>query len=316
MRILRIHAGLFMLSLLLMAVATSCRHKLIECPSAMEEMHVLFEWDRAEDADVAGMTLFFYPLSEHGSIWRFDIAGRDGGKVELPSGTYRMIACNNDLPGITLEDTGGFSSIRASARRYMDEGVYAGTGMLYDAVVSTLEVTPCGVRYVTSDGTVKECGRGLVRCRPDSLATEYSVMLTHVSGIERVRSATVILEGVRTSVFLDSGLPSASVASLAMNMSIDRQDAAVSGRGCAFAPSGFMEATYTLRLRIVRADGKTLQLPVEIKPEEINQITAHRVIITVDGIVIPDGGSSGDIGGIDAVVDGWEVIDIDVEPSF
>lgn len=184
MKALRSIVRLVVVALPVIVTATSCEHKDIECPGATQDVHILFKWDKAADADVAGMTLFFYPQDAHGRIWRFDIAGRDGGHVELPPGRYSLTACNNDLPGITLEDTYSPSAIRATASRKVADGIYSGTGMLYGVTVSRLEVTPCGVRYVIGDGTVKECGRGLVRCSPDSMATEYTVRArdtTHTS---------------------------------------------------------------------------------------------------------------------------------------
>ena len=77
-----------------------------------------------------------------------------------------------------------------------------------------------------------------------------------------------------------------------------------------------MTAKYQLSLQMKLIDGKTVVREIDIKPENLNIITRHNVVITIDGIVIPDGDSSGDIGGIGAVVDGWEVIEIDLEPSL
>lgn len=306
------------ISVSMLAAVTSCGHKDIVCP-ASDGINVVFEWNNASDADVDGMTLFFYPLDENERIWRFDIAGREGGPVRLPSGTYEMIACNNDLPGIILGDTENPSTLYASARSVVtgeDHGVFASSGMLYCAKISRLEVTPCGVRYVSDAGIVKECSRGIVRAHPDSIATVYTVRLIHVDGLERIRRAVVTLEGVRSDILLESSIPSDIPASLAIDMFLDHDYDSVSGQGCAFAPLDLISADYKLRLLIECADGKTIVRDIDVMPDNLNTITRHNVIITIDGIAIPDGGSSGDIGGIGAIVDGWEVIEIDLEPTF
>lgn len=304
-----------MLALLATLSATSCRHKDIECPGAMQGIHVLFEWNRSPDARVAGMTLYFYPLDAHSRTWRFDITGRDGGPVELPPGRYRLIACNNDLPGIALEDTGNPESIIAVAQRQTDPGVYTSTGMLYGGDVRELEVTPCGVRYVTESGTVKECGQGLVRCHPDSLATQYTVILRNVNGMRHVRSANAILKGTRRAIYLGTHRPTDTPTALAMRMDLDNGNALMTAGGCAFAPPDAAQAHYTLSLQVVKTNGKGMSRDIEVRPENLNSITRHNVIITIDGIEIPDD-SPGDIGGIDVGVDGWDVVNIDVEPSF
>ena len=40
-------------------------------------------------------------------------------------------------------------------------------------------------------------------------------------------------------------------------------------------------------------------------------------MITIDGLDLPDGGSgSGDVGGIDAIVDGWSVVEINLSTAM
>lgn len=307
-----------LLILLMPLLIVSCGHKDIECPGP-QEINVSFDWGNATDADIDGMTLFFYPLEENGHIWRFDIAGKDGGRVELPSGTYELIACNNDLPGIRFGDAESPSTIYASARRLDTEteaDVYVNTGMLYCGKINRLEVTPCGVRYVSDSGEIKDCSRRIIRCLPDSAATLYTVKFINVSGLENVRTAVVELDGVRSSVLLGSGQTSDIPAALSINMVINQSDGALAGSACAFAPYDLMTASYGLKLRIVRTDGKVFARDIEIKPENVNVITRHNVVLMVSDITIPDEGVSGDIGGIDAIVDGWEVVVIDLKPTF
>ena len=298
---------------LAMVSAASCSHKDIECPDSMRRIHVLFEWDHSENADVAGMTLYFYPLDEG---WRFDIAGRDGGTVELPLGQYCLIACNNDLPGTILQDVNSPSTIQAVPNIRIDADVYGSSGMFYDAVVRNLEVTPCGVRYVTETGVVKECVHDLVRCHPDSLATQYTVILRNVSGLDNVRSTNAILKGTRNGIYLESHRPSDIPSALSMKMKPDRINAVMSAQGCMFSTLNAEEAQYSLTLQVVRGDGKGLTRDIAINPENLNYITPHNVIISIAGIEIPDDSPPADITGIDVGVDGWDVIDIDLEPSF
>lgn len=308
----------FLMNLLILLLIVSCEHKDIECPGP-QEINVSFDWKNAADADVDGMALFFYPLGENERVWRFDIAGKYGGPVKLPSGSYELIVCNNDLPGIRLGDTESPSSIYASARRLgteTDADVYVNTGMLYCGKINRLEVTPCGVRYVSDSGEIKDCSRRIIRCLPDSAATLYSVKFINVSGLENVRTAVVELDGVRSSVLLGSGQTSDIPAALSINMVINQSDGVLAGSACAFAPYDLMTASYGLKLTIVRTDGKVFARDIEIKPENVNVITRHNVVLMVSDITIPDEGVSGDIGGIGAIVDGWEVVVIDLKPTF
>lgn len=306
-----------LLLLALAALSASCAHKAIECPAAPAGIEIRFEWDRAPAADVDGMSLYFYPLDSYSRLWRFDIAGRDGGRVELPSGTYRLIACNNDLLGTTIAGADALSTVRAEAARTVADGVYTSTGMLYGAVVSELEVTPCGVSYTTPEGTVKHCGRGLVRCHPDSLATHYSVRVSHVSGMEHARSVAADVSPTASAVMLDTQRPAGRAdASLRMTLAADRQQHTLTGEGCAFGAPPLPSAC-RLSLLVATTEGKTVARSVEITPQELNIISPHNVMITIDGLDLPDDGSgAGDVGGIDAIVDGWSVVEINLSTAM
>lgn len=303
------------LSILALSSAASCSHKDIECPCGTQIIHIVFDWSHAPGADVTGMTLFFYS-QENGAVRQFDIAGRDGGDVALPIGTYRMIACNNDLPGIMLEETGDPSSIRAAAARSVSEGIYAGTGMLYSTTLNFIEVTPCGVRYTTPQGLEQECGKGIIHCSPDSAATQYTVIFDHVSGIRKVRSSRAILEGVRTFMYLESQRPSDTSGAVAIDMSVKGDNTVFSGRGCAFAGPEADFSQYRLSIQVTSNDGRRLEKRMELEAGNINFLSRRNVIITVEGVHFPDGGTSDDIGGIGVDVEGWEVIDIDLTPSL
>ena len=304
------------LLMLLPVLMSSCAHKPIECPSTETTIEVLFEWDNVRQPEVDGMTIFFYPTDGKGRIWRYDVSGSEGGPVEIPSGTYRMIACNNDVPGIALEDTGNSSAIRAVATRRIGDGVYAGNGMLYSAVVDRLEVTPCGVRYTTSDGTMKECGKRFVRCRPDSFATCYTIALSNVTGLENVRGVSSVLTPVSSGVFLGNGLCTDSNGSLYMPLAIDRREKSLVGMSCAFGTDREDFSAYNMSVRIDTADGKILERTIELCPDNVNIVSPHNVIIIIRDFNIPGGTPSGDVGGFDAAVDGWNVVEIELESGI
>lgn len=300
------------LPLLLAAFVASCRQKDIDCPTGVAIVHMQFEWENAPRADVAGMTLYFYPLSEHGRIWRFDIAGADGGPVELPLGSYSMVAFNNDLPALSVDGASNPATLRA-VPRFLPPGdtTYTDIGMLYCATVRYIDITPCDASYYTPDGGISSCPRRVVRCFTDSVSARYSVRIDSVVGLQHVRSVIGVIHGVSTSMLLLSQQPSPTSASLVFNMTADLQNSVIAGSACAFAPPVHSGARYTLSLQIVRTDGVTLRRDIEILPSHLNTLSPHNVLITLSGLEIPVGDiSSGDIEGIGAIVDGWQVVEI------
>ena len=101
----------FILPLLLL---WSCEHKDILCPEDTAlPIEVKFEWGKAPEARVDGMALYFFSKDRRGERWRFDIAGMEGGKIEIPPGSYRMLTLNNDLPGVDFSETSDFFTFLA-----------------------------------------------------------------------------------------------------------------------------------------------------------------------------------------------------------
>ena len=307
---LRLSAPFAVLAGLLMA---DCSHKDIECPfAASREVNVHFSWKNAPGASPEGMTVYFFPETEGGAIWRFDIAGAAGGPVLLPVGCYRMVTCNNDLPGVRLADTGAFGSMAAQARTDASGNALT-TGMLYGAAVPHVEVTLCGVIYTSASGEHRECGKSVVQCEPDSLATDFRVLVGNVKGIDRVKSASATVRSVMTRMTLSSALPSGAEAPLLVPMDKDMNEARLEGRASGFLPVADMK--YWLTLRIVRADGKVLTKDFDINGQVEDRNGRHSVIIVIDGIDVPEGGGTsdpGDVGGIAVGVDGWNVVEIDL----
>ncbi len=279
---------------------------------------VCFMWDKAQNADVGGMTVYFYPTDGIGRIWRFDIPGRDGGPVELPTGRYRMLAVNNDLPGITFSGQDSFDEFTANTRRDIGTTVVQPTGMLYGGKVVDVDVSACCVDYLTSGGVTKECPMGVIRCYPDSLSTIYHVTFSNIKGSERLRSASARLAGIASTMKVSTGLGGDSVCATTfpLTMSTDatpRLTGLTSGLG---NPAG--TPAFTLSITVTRTDGKSFVKNFDVTQQVLNSSTPRNVFINIEGLEIPDSEipdqPGGDVGLV-VGVDGWQVIEIDISTS-
>lgn len=313
---------LFHISTIMIFMATwlcSCCHKNSICPdSEMRQIFIDFDWKHAPNACPEGMTIYFFPISDEGLIWKFDIAGRDGGPVEIPTGKYQMLAFNNDLPGIDFIDTKSFYSFAAAVHNIIADTIISSTGMLYASELSYLDITSCGVNYIASDKKEQEsCGKSMVRCYPDSVTTLYSVIINEVKGIEHVKSAGAYLNGVSSGITLSSGEPVGKPVSLKLPLDIDHAGAAFNASAYAFAPSPDPSRRYTLKVMITRTDGKSFTHDFDVTEQVMNSIPSKNVIILINGIEIPTGdipdNPGEDVGNIDVGVDGWATIEIDIE---
>lgn len=295
------------------ATLLSCSHKDIECPgSEMRGIDVRFDWAKAPEASPEGMTLMFYPLGSYEKVWRFDIAGAEGGAVEIPTGTYRMIAFNNDDGAVRISDTQSYENMTASARN-IDEGVFSSTGMLYRAEVEYLEVTPCGVEYITAEGSRKDCRKSIVRALPDSVCTVYDIRVSGIKGIERVKKAYATLPGTASTLRLGTMTSETHDDSLYAPFGISVSDSLMNASADAFTPTS-PGGRYMLTLVVTRTDGKSFSKSFDVTGQVVNSSSPKHVLIEIEGLEIPENDTPGsDVGDIDVIVDGWTTIEIDLE---
>lgn len=297
---------------LLGATLVSCSHKDIACPGAeVRDIDVVFDWAKAPEADPEGMTLIFFPLGIHEQVWRFDIAGPGGGGVKIPTGTYRMIAFNNDDHSVRITDTQSFDAMTASARN-RDKDMFGTTGMLYRAEVEHLEVTPCGVNYMTGDGSCKECPKNIVRACPDSACTVYDIRVSDIKGIGGVKKAYAALSGTASSLRLGPMISETHGDRLYAPMEISASDRLMTASANAFTPTDPGKPS-TLTIAVTRTDGKSFSKSFDLTGEMMNPISPRHVFIEIKGLEIPEGDTPGsDVGDIDVIVDGWTTIEIDL----
>ena len=298
-------------------ILTACQdHKDILCPG--QEPHrvdISFEWDKASEANPDGMTLYFY--SDNGESYRFDIAGREGGPVELPVGQYHMVAYNNDVPTIDISDAQSFQTIKAEARHIKGKNFLSSAGMLYETTINRIEVTPCGVEYTREDGTVKECNQSLIRCHPDSITSIYSLVVNNVSGIGNVKKASATIKGIASGQYLSDHHPFGVSSESYFPLSVDISNGMFTGKGGAF-PSNGKDMTYSLDIIVTLTDGTSYVKDFDITQQVVNSKYPHNVLIVINGLGIPDSGKPSPPGGGDISVDveGWEVIEIDINSDI
>lgn len=301
-------------AILVSLILQSCRHSAIICPEdGSRVVNVKFMWDEAEDAMPDGMTLYFFPVNSDGRIWRFDIAGRDGGKVELPYGSYRLLAFNNDLPRIDYSDTDSYDGFTANARFAGKTLVYA-PGLLYVGTVDFVDVTVCGVEYSDHDGCDKNCPQGLIRCYPKLESTLYNVIVRDIDGMSIVRSASATIDGIASAIKLVCNESTGYTVGEFLSLETLRPQSEMCGVTTGFG-SIEGETEYWLTVTVTRTDGKSFAKRFDVSSQVLNSSNPRNVTIIVDGLKIPDDDlppSSDEDVGIDVGIDGWHEIIIDI----
>lgn len=296
-------------------MAQSCCQKDLLYPNEEdidECINVKFDWEDTPDANPEGMTLYFFPVDSRSQIWRFDIAGRNGGNVELPQGTYNMLAYNNDLPDVYFTDIQNFKYFSGNARTRSDSLTYA-TGMLFCGVVEVLHIRQNGTDYLGPDGTIVDAKDNVIICKPVSLCSCYTVEIRSLSNIENLRSAYATLDGLAPSIRLYDGASYGEPINILTDLVYAATDNILRGQFHAFGLSPGINK-FQLTVTIVRDDSKVFTKNFDVTPQVLNCSDLKNVLIIVDDIEIPgdiEPPHSSDVD-MEINVDGWNEINIDL----
>lgn len=276
-----------------------CRQKDLVFPNeGLCRIDIRFLWNNAVNASPEGMTLLFYPLEEDSEFWRFEISGCEGGTVEMPEGSYTMIAVNNDLPGVSLT-TMPYEAASLNVRDVPRSQTYASpTGMVYMGRIDKVEISS------------RE-----VNCYPDSISTLFHVVADSINGMERVRSASAVIEGLASGVSLFTLKPFESTVAVAFDLATDKDSASFTG-----FTSGFLSdpssASYMLTLRVGYNGGGAYEKTFDVTEQVINYFYQHNVYIIIRGLILPEEPTiKPDEVGIKVDVDGWRVVDINIDST-
>lgn len=284
-----------------MGCLTACRQK--DLVYSLEPMRVAvdFDWTYAEGADPEGMTILFFSADPDSQPWRFDIARRDGGDIEIMPGRYSVLAYNSDLPGVDFIDKDSFDRFSATVRSASDS-LAAPSGMLYAANLPKVVIR-------NTFGS-----RQILTLTPDSLSTVYTIRLDSVTGTERIKTAKAVLKGLARSVCLRLNQNSTETCDIVAPLQISRPNRSVLETvTTGFGNPDIPDPAIALEVIVTTSHG-TYKKSFDVTRQVMNSINPKNVYIHISGLDIPAADNPADPGGdgvgIAVGVDGWQVVEI------
>ena len=98
----------FILAALLCLFATSCTHKkLCYDHTHTRDINVVFDWNKAPDANPRSMSLYLFP-EDGGKPLRYEFTNKNGGKIRVVAGNYKALFLNSDTRNITIQNEDEF----------------------------------------------------------------------------------------------------------------------------------------------------------------------------------------------------------------
>lgn len=265
------------------------------------------DWVYAPDAEPEGMGYFFFSKSD-GQCRRFDMAGREGGEIKIPTGSYSMLLFNDDTSTIIEENDNSFDEMSLSTSK----------GPLFDGcddpaqypkpVASQNQIAlrnPDEVWGFSIDNVEVELADGVqtVHTTPFPLTATYHVLIRHVSNLDGVVRLSGAVSGMAESVNLRRRIRSdaAVIMPCGFTKTADNQ---LKGKFHTFGRSADDKIANYLYIFVQLTDGKRYVYDFNVTNIVASAPDPMDVWIIIDRLDLPESGG-GEGGGFNVNVDGW-----------
>lgn len=299
-----------MLSVIAMS---SCNHKLLDDGNDLVRVRVEFDWTDAPDANPKGMSVFFYE-STTDRYERFDFPGTTGGYVNLPLGTWHVIAYNNDYTGVTVNN----------AHKFYDHFFFTRDGNVLEGALGNglpippraaeeerVTITPDMMWGDTRENHILKVADGeeeaVVTMKPRELCAVYSFEIRNVENLSHVAKMCASLSGMASGLTLHGEILDKEPSTLALS-AYPADATTIAGQFYTFGHHADNTSPHRMTLYVWMDDGRKLAYGVSAsdKWDVTDQIHSaanpKRVHYIIDGLDIPTPMPSGMF---DASADDW-----------
>lgn len=272
-------------------------------------IYISNDWKNAPEADPEGMAYFLFP--ENGkAYWRFDIPGRTGGKIKIPTGSYKFIMFNDDAVNvIELNDT-NFDSISLST----PEGpLFYGCDNIKDypeSVISLNQVTLLNPDkmwcYSIDEINVRMPSKEqIINTAPIPVTATYHVEVNNVSNLNGVKCVSGAMSGMAKSINLHNRELSSSAVIHPCNLAKSEVNQ-ITGKFQTFGRCSSENISNMLFLFIWLSDGRRYVYNYDVTEIIKGADDPMDVWIVIDNLQLPESDPIG--GDFNVSVDGWNTI--------
>lgn len=329
-RILR-PAAVTALGLALTPLLTGCdQRELCYDHDHRANLAVIFDWSKATDAEVAGMTTLFFNKERPDRDDRYDFEGMKGDTVRLQPGTYRAVAYNRDTEAILLRGTDSPTSLEAYTRNSsISEGTRIQTrgdmpraeGTEEEPVILEPDLLFGGV---SDYFTLVPDGEETITISEEHRTKLIHIVFTNVKNLKYAKMFGGSLTGLAPSVYVSSGeLGEGSVTEAFTGYATDETTLEFYVRifgHCPRAADGEINS-HVLTVYCVMEDGTQWYHSIDVtdqlhdtpsKPSAEEEV----INIALEDLPLPELMGDGEGGMFEPTIDGWQSVEIDVSIDY
>lgn len=278
-------------------LCSSCNHKGLYMDDAMSsQLHVVFDWSKAPDADPESMALYLYDETGHSPL-RYIFDNRYGGEIKAPFGKHHTIYINADntnwarmrnsediesleiytMDAVDLRAQSLSSAAVPRARGAETERMAATPSMMWGNRTDNIMITPhSGVQTIT--------------LYPEEVVCHYMVDVYDVDNLDGIRSTSIdaTLSGMAEGYCY--GSHSSTDATVTMSFSLDADVAAGSlhGEFLTFGECAHTSAQHYLTIYMILTDGSKWWKSFDVTDQVTKAPDPTHVHIIVRGLPLPE----------------------------
>lgn len=307
-----IYIVLIVLSLLMPGCA--CLYEECNCEEFDTEVNVVYEWEKAHDANPEGMSVLFYPINGN-PYWRFEIS-KLGGNIKLPKGDYNVMSFNSDTSSIIFENQEDYESALITCRE-SDIGTILSSNLYgnnpprnaADTLQPILQ-TPDMIWCAKQADVETSAKPTYITMTPVPLIAKYTVRILNVENIESAYQAGMSISSLSSGRILSTGQALAHDVTMAGSLQKNGDNSMsatintfgrISGRG-----NSHLLVYFYLRDGERKAFQYNVTSLIENAPDPMN------VEIIIDSISLPIIETSHPDSGLEVGIDEWETIEIEL----
>lgn len=265
------------------------------------------DWMYAPDARPDEMAYFFFSDAEKKAVWRFDFAGREGGEVSLPDGTFAAIALNDDNGYNVVSDPSvGYDEMTVTT---LPAKLYVNDGSGPDNLDGEAVMRSPSQLWLSVGSTVCRPEDARLIVYPRAMMAKYTcevVRIVNLNGVKRISGA---ITGMASELKLAD--ESRCGAAVTVPFSVGRAgDDKVLGSLLTIGRCDNCNDSHKLWLFVWLTDGRYFTYSFDVTSQVVEASDPMDVHIKIEGLSLPESAAGG--GAFDVSVDGWQETIIDI----
>ena len=310
----------YIILLLLISALMSCTHKeLCYDHSHIVSLDVKFDWSNAPDASPKSMSLYLF--SEDGTKpQRYELSGREGGRIRLSRGVYHAVCLNSDTRNIECRDKSDISTFLITSRDENYSNNSMGVRTMFSAMMQNEnraneryarqpEMLWIGRGYdfaVEQDGDVMELTL-------DQAVAHISIAIHNVNNMRNVASVAGTISGLSEGILAGTGEHNGVCATHPFEIERSEDYTSLHGELLAFGDCWSGDEKHYVDIYTVLADGSQWKYSYDVTDEVHKAEDDLYINIVLDGLPVPEPAPGTGSGIFAPSLDEWKNIDQEIQ---